>query len=257
MQRVKWERGSHIYTWWANRVISKNSHVVCEMRCRFLDTNSGDALYLLVRFQKCVVETRHQFTNVLSMFFSLDTISTKRQKMPMDARRRVLLLSINFPLTTLMINFTVEKLVVGYSRSNIWLIFTNFAILANLYNDLELGVSIVHSKFRILVLEHKFLVGKRFSIMDLMVEISVPIGSSTFLVRAGVFQIPFQLPNLGFRFQVMTFGFGSIHWKGKSCACTLYIFQGYNVDPYFGIGCIHYNKRWVVCQVISLDFEWI
>jgi hypothetical protein len=44
----------------------------------------------------------------------LDTISTKRQKVPMVARRWVLLSSINFPSMTLTTNSIALALAVGY-----------------------------------------------------------------------------------------------------------------------------------------------
>ncbi len=115
MQKVKWERGSHIYIRWTNWVIFENNRVVCEMWYRSLDTNLGDALYFFVGFQKriivetwhwfndaffvffflwfwkcVVVETWHQLTNPFSHSFSLDIVSTKIQKVPMDVRRWIL-----------------------------------------------------------------------------------------------------------------------------------------------------------------------
>ncbi len=152
MQRVKWERGSHIYTWWANWVVFKNSHVVYKMRYQFLDIDSGDTLYIFIGFQKRVVaetwhhfsdaffalfffgcwkqvtvEMQHRFIDALSTFFSLDIVSMKRQKMPMDVSRWVLLPTNDFPST---IDSIVGELAPRYSGSRICLIFTNFVVLA-------------------------------------------------------------------------------------------------------------------------------
>jgi hypothetical protein len=70
MQRVKWEKGSHIYIRWANRIIFENNRVVCKMQYWFLDTDSGDVLHLFVGFQKPVVTKMwHQLIDALSMFF--------------------------------------------------------------------------------------------------------------------------------------------------------------------------------------------
>jgi len=72
MPEVKWERRSHIYTRWANWVISKNNYIVCEMQYWFLDIDSGD-IYLFVGFWKCIVaETQHWIIDAFSTFFSFD-----------------------------------------------------------------------------------------------------------------------------------------------------------------------------------------
>ncbi len=77
-----------------------------------------------------------------SRCFLLDVVSTERQKLPMDAKRWVLLSSIKFLSMTLMTNFSAEESIVGYSRFRIWPIFNDFAI------SIELGISIVHTKSR-------------------------------------------------------------------------------------------------------------
>ncbi len=157
-------------------------------------------------------------------FYSLDIISMKRQKVPMDARRQILLSSNNFPS---IINFIEGELTTWYSRSKIWPIFIDFAI---------------STKARILV-EHRFSIGNLILVLDPIIEISIPIGSSLFSIldlkvkilvlvgpsllsiRAGVFLI--LVPTIEFfvsgsKSWLLDFGF--VHRKWNVFAYTLYIF---------------------------------
>jgi hypothetical protein len=51
--------------------------------------------------------------------FSLDTILINKQKVPMDAKRHVLLSSTNSPLTPLTTNSKMYKPAIGYSEFEI------------------------------------------------------------------------------------------------------------------------------------------
>jgi hypothetical protein len=60
---------------------------------------------LFVGIQKHVITKRqHWFVDFFPYSFSLDIISTNRLKLPMHAKRHVLLSSTNSPLITLMTN---------------------------------------------------------------------------------------------------------------------------------------------------------
>ncbi len=73
MQRVKWERGPHIYTQWSNWVVSQNNRIICETQNRFLDIDLGETFFFFVGFWKRVAtKTRHQFTNAFLMFFFIE-----------------------------------------------------------------------------------------------------------------------------------------------------------------------------------------
>jgi len=104
--------------------------------------------------------------------FLLDIISTTRQKVAMDAKRRVLPPSIDFPSTTLMTNYSVEESTIRYSKFGMKPIFIESRIL------------VACSKSRILVLEYEFSIRNSFSILDPTIKISVPLGSSLFSVQA-------------------------------------------------------------------------
>ncbi len=173
MQRVKWERRSHIYTQWANRIIFENNCVVCKTQYQFLDIDSSNAYYLFVRFRNALL-LKHDIGSLMPFphSFFLDIISTTRQKVLMDARRRVLPPSIDFPSTTLMTNYSVEESTTRYSKSGMKSIFIESRIL------------VACSKSRILVLEYEFSIRNSFSIIDPTIKISVPLGSSLFSVQA-------------------------------------------------------------------------
>jgi hypothetical protein len=57
----------------------------------------------------------------------------------------------------------------------------------NSCNNFESRISVVHFESRILVIGYEFLVGNRFSILDLMVQILVLVGFSKFSVSASWF----------------------------------------------------------------------
>jgi hypothetical protein len=54
-------------------------------------------------------------------------------------------------------------------------------------------------------MEHEFLVGKRFLVLNLMVQILDPVRSSTFFVRVGVFKI--QVPTFESMFIISNHAF--------------------------------------------------
>jgi hypothetical protein len=72
MQKVKWEKGSHIYTQWANQIVSKNNYVVCKMWYWLLEIDSGDKWYCFVGFQKDItIEMWHHFNDAFFALFFL------------------------------------------------------------------------------------------------------------------------------------------------------------------------------------------
>ncbi len=81
----------------------------------------------------------------------------------MDVKKWVLFSSNYFPSIT---NSIIGKSAIGYFRSKISLVFTNFTILV----EVEIPM------------EDRILVGNLVSILDLVIKILVPIGFISFLV---------------------------------------------------------------------------
>jgi len=127
--------------------------------------------------------------------FSLDIILTERKKVPMDARKQVLVSSNNFPSTT---NSTMGDLVARYF---------GFMILAKVEIPIEHRLLVGNSVLvRDLVIDILVLVGSTLvSVLDPMVEILVLVGSSLFSVQILiVVKSWFSIPSHGFWILVMS-----------------------------------------------------
>ncbi len=101
--------------------------------------------------------------------FSLDIISTKRQKVLMDVRKWVLLSSNYFPSIT---ESTIGKSTIGYCGSRISPIFIDFMISIK---------AEIPTKHKFLV-GNSILVSNSISVLDLVVKILVLVGFTLFLV---------------------------------------------------------------------------
>ncbi len=158
---------------------------------------------------------------------SLDIVSMKRQKMPMDARRWVLLSSSEFPSTT---NFTMGESSAGYYGYGIWPIFINFMILVEVAISMEPRFSVGNLILVLqLAVEISVPIGSTsFLVLDPMVDILTPVGSSPFLVQVGVF-------DSSSNYRILVFNSKSWFLDFSFIAYTLCIFQGCNVEPHFGI----------------------